>query len=800
MKIQNGLKPSPLSTCERNLERRLSRLNPIWTAASVLALAIAFTFPTYAQEIKYSPLRVSSVAVQPSATGTSISITADGSLRRAQTWQDGDGYHVVVPYATSLDSVKPAKGVKVRRLGQSLEILIQAEPGTSVSSYVDDNRLRVSVSGDLEPRAEAAIDTSKTVVDENPWQTQSQNLTANASPKPSAADPTFTSQFSNQPSSPSTKAGPPSLQPRPDLRVSQTQGSEPGAPASEIEVHPEGGGFFNTVFSFTGVVVVCVLGVIGLLVVRQLRSRQSAPKKKAARFEPVGEESTPVDEPAPAMQVPPARRLPPKREAAPATSPRSTGSHLTVATPDSLYGAYRIDQEVGKLVLGQPHRMDVLSSRAPDDRRAIEASLIKMIASCSDENERRRAAEALEEYGFVARECAALLMATDPFDRTNAARSLGEMKSAAALPFLLEGLYDSESIVRNQAVASLGELKVPRAIGALLDMARRHPDVPGNLVSKALSACSVEGLDFFDAVPEPALLGDGRTQGFGFDIEKLEPAATVEDLPEASDDEILEPTLFAMNSEDIGERLEAAKTLARFPVQSAVAALTSAARMDSEANVRSQAISSLAAINHESVFPAVLIGMADESREVRAAAARSLTHLNFDRTDAFIRVLEMNDEELLPVVASACIKAGIVSQGIDRLASGDRRQAYETFSIVSVLARANQIEPVMEAIATHPNLDVRLATVRLLANTGEPEVFEQFRQLALQEGLAEELRTALLEAMYQLDRSSSPANSDELQQPLMEDQAFPEPTEVFGEIAFTEESPSFDSPSNEFEP
>ena len=191
--------------------------------------------------------------------------------------------------------------------------------------------------------------------------------------------------------------------------------------------------------------------------------------------------------------------------------------------------------------------MDVLSSRAPEDRRAIEASLIKMIASSPDEDERRRASEALEEYGFVARECAALLMSADPFDRTTAARCLGEIKSPAALPFLLEGLYDSESIVRNQAVASIGELKVPRAIGALLDMARRHPDVPGVLVSQALSACSVEGLDFFDsAIPEPAVLSDGLAQGFGFDITELEPAATVQELPNDSDDEAFEATLRAV--------------------------------------------------------------------------------------------------------------------------------------------------------------------------------------------------------------------------------------------------------------
>jgi len=46
-----------------------------------------------------------------------------------------------------------------------------------------------------------------------------------------------------------------------------------------------------------------------------------------------------------------------------------------------------------------------------------------------------RAREALEEYGFVARQCAALLLAADAFERTSAARSLGDIKSPAALPF-----------------------------------------------------------------------------------------------------------------------------------------------------------------------------------------------------------------------------------------------------------------------------------------------------------------------------------------------------------------------------
>jgi len=70
----------------------------------------------------------------------------------------------------------------------------------------------------------------------------------------------------------------------------------------------------------------------------------------------------------------------------------------------------------------------------------------------------------------------------------------------------------------------------------------------------------------------------------------------------------------------VQERAEALKTLAQFRVIASVDAITRLARHDEEPNLRSNAIFSLGSIDHESVFPAILVGMADESREVRAAA------------------------------------------------------------------------------------------------------------------------------------------------------------------------------------
>jgi len=289
----------------------------------------------------------------------------------------------------------------------------------------------------------------------------------------------------------------------------------------------------------------------------------------------------------------------------------------------------------------------------------------------------------------------------------------------------------------------------------LLDIARTHPDVPSGLLSRTLSACSVEGLDFFDAVvSEPAQLGSYQDLSVVDQITHLEPATSVAELPATSDDEQLSSALDLCASDDVQARAEALKTLAQFRVQSAVAAITRVARHDSEPNLRASAISSLGAMDHESVFPAILIGMADESREVRAAAARTLNRLSFDRADAYVRVVETSDEETVGNVARACVQAGIVSQNIDRLASSDYRQAYETFSLICLLAKAGLHQPILDAIAGHSNLDVRLKAVHLLASTGAPGIFDQLRELAVRDGVGEEVKTALLEAMYKLDQEA----------------------------------------------
>ncbi|HEY6805538.1 MAG TPA: HEAT repeat domain-containing protein [Pyrinomonadaceae bacterium] len=758
---------------------------------------------------------VSNVSSHAATNGTVIQISADGSLNRAQTFQDREGFHVVVPEAGVSDLVRSSKGVRVRRVGSSIEILVQTQPGTPVSVQNLDNRIQLMVEGKLD-NAHAEGDMPVTEEVSRPQQSASSSGPNYSIPSDYPASQNYGSSY---PAETTSKVPAPPT-------AAQTQAATPAAAnpgqvrdAGEYEhkeegnvtdAAAEGDGFLSSMFSGTSMVVILVLAIVGLLVFRKFRSKNTGSmtvvdEGDADRMDADFGKVEVVDDHPKAKPV--NTGLIKQNRALPANAPtrERTPAVRSVATaPASLFGAYRIDQEVGKLVLGQAHRMDVLSSRGSEDRRAIQTSLIKTIVSPEfSDDERRRAREALEEYGFVARESATLLLAPDAFDRTSAARSLGEIGSSSALPFLLEALYDVESIVRNQAVISIGELKVPSAIGALLDMARKHPDVPASLVSKALSACSVEGLGFFDAVvPATSFLTTGEPDTNSFDFTPIDTISTVEPLLETLDDAGLAEALQQAHSESIEERSEGVKNLGQYVVQSSVNALTTIMQRDTESTVRALAVSSLAFIDHESVFPAVLIGMADESREVRAAAARALSRLSFDRSEAYVHLMQTADEETLHNVAESCIKAGIVAQNLDRLSSGDRRQAYEAFALISLLAKARMADSILDVVEHHSNQAVRVSTVNLLASTGEQYVFDHLQRLASQEGMDEEVRTALLEGMYRLEQS----------RPVMEVPAdqfvIQEPADVIERFEEQESSPELESSfefnvtteADEFEP
>src|SRR5689334_17703669 len=70
------------------------------------------------QRFKEPVVRVTGVSC---GAGT-FSIVADDSLSRAQTWQDGEGFHVVLVNGQATFAGAPC-GVKVRHVGNSVELV-----------------------------------------------------------------------------------------------------------------------------------------------------------------------------------------------------------------------------------------------------------------------------------------------------------------------------------------------------------------------------------------------------------------------------------------------------------------------------------------------------------------------------------------------------------------------------------------------------------------------------------------------------------------------------------------------------
>jgi HEAT repeat protein len=791
-----------------NLSNKISPRARFTVAGVSLGLVVAvcpFVVPQ-AQRTKESGVNVTGVSARTNGSDAVVSIAADGPLTRAQTWQDGEGFHVVVYKGQGSFRGVP-RGVKVRRVGESLELVVPVKPGGSVYVQPRFNNLDLVVSGGL--HAGAATDegrenqtaqaaraaerqqqreaASKSRAQASPVNQPKESVVVVRNEKPKenltpALPPPNALKFSTpngmQATAPNgannVGAQPPvgaAVAPVNEPASNQAQAVTPAAPPASMQVQiqqPVGGSSMKQLLVVLAVCFSAGLAVFMFIFLRSRRktsadgakevvSRETKETTTGATIELEREDPT-VDK-RKGERRKDARRAEDKQSlvlaSAAATQSlekpeRKSSAPVHVNVPAVIFGAYQIEQEVEKLVSGQPHSIEVMASRAADDRRAIEASLIKALHSNAlGQTERERARYALEEYGFVARHSAAVLLAPDAYERSSAARSLGAMRSRASLPFLLEALYDGEPIVCTEAVKSLGALGLPSAIGALLDMARRHPELPPALLGRALSACSVDCLnleagadgDSF-AYHEPAI------DPFTGEIRGLEPVAEVEQLPEWMEDDSLADALERLDSADVEARVAAAQQLAQFQVQRSVAALTALAGGDRDAAVRAAAVTSLGNIGHESVFPSVLISMADEAREVRAAAARSLSRLSFDRADAYVRVLETADAETLRHLASACVGAGLAKQALSRLASEDRRQAYEAFSLLSLVAKGGQSDLILRVVEEDQDLSIRLAAARLLGLMGDAELDARLRRIALGANAPEKLRTAILEAVY----------------------------------------------------
>ena len=157
-------------------------------------------------------------------------------------------------------------------------------------------------------------------------------------------------------------------------------------------------------------------------------------------------------------------------------------------------------------------------------------------------------------------------------------------------------------------------------------------------------------------------------------------------------------------------------------------------------------------------FRQIVESFDDQELEVRSAAARALFRFQSDRAAAFTRALREASPERRKNIGEAIASSGLANEAIDNLTGEDKETTYDAFSLLFLMSKAGEIQPLMSAIEEHPNVEVRLSVVKLLALSGQPTILPVFRRMAVRGSLPPEVRSAVIEAIYQMT-SQTPAET-----------------------------------------
>jgi TubC N-terminal docking domain len=178
----------------------------------------------------------------------------------------------------------------------------------------------------------------------------------------------------------------------------------------------------------------------------------------------------------------------------------------------------------------------------------------------------------------------------------------------------------------------------------------------------------------------------------------------------------------------------------------------------SSAGTRASAVAELPRVGGEEAYRRITTAFDDPSAEVRSAAARALFDLQEDRAATFTRALREANGDRRRAIGASISSSGLANEAISNLTGESRDKTYDAFSLLFLMSKAGEVKPLMRAIEEHPNAEVRLAVIKLLALSGQPEVLSAFRRMAVRGSLPSEVRSAVMEAIYQIT-SQSPADA-----------------------------------------
>ncbi len=169
-----------------------------------------------------------------------------------------------------------------------------------------------------------------------------------------------------------------------------------------------------------------------------------------------------------------------------------------------------------------------------------------------------------------------------------------------------------------------------------------------------------------------------------------------------------------------------------------------------QSSERAVALADLADLKGDDSFRLITKSFDDPSVEVRNAAARALYHLHPDLSGSFTRALREASPERRRKIGAAIAASGLAANAINSLTGEGRDRTYDAYSMLFLMAKAGEVQPLMQAIAKHSDQEVRLTAVKLLALSSQPQILPAFRSLAARESLPSDVHQSVMEAIYLL--------------------------------------------------
>jgi hypothetical protein len=174
----------------------------------------------------------------------------------------------------------------------------------------------------------------------------------------------------------------------------------------------------------------------------------------------------------------------------------------------------------------------------------------------------------------------------------------------------------------------------------------------------------------------------------------------------------------------------------------------------SDSAKREAALQQLAQLDEDAAFSLITNLFDDDSPETRNAAVRALYDFKPDRAGSLTRALREATADRRRRIATALADSGLATEAINSLAGESREKTYDAFSVLFLMAKAGEVKTLLKTIETHDSIPVQLSVIKLLTFSNQPEIVPAFRSLAVKGSLPTEIRSALMESIYQISNNA----------------------------------------------